>query len=527
MELESSGSVDGGSEYEDSNAFDCYRGSDEGECGLADAFMQFEAQAEKRTSELLAATDRQLFQVSQEGEQLAAQEQEGADAEEGSFPAYVYMSDQFQLKKPPEFGHWQKSFHYLQVTGSRLFDGESMEHIQTVPMEAKAVSSEVGVDECKLRVEGHSCLLEPTPDSRAVYEEIILCDGLMEETLEHHEGTDDEMSGEAGNGKLPPYHAHVEEVFDGLTLECFSSTVAPLLTSFYQTMLEKHQQTVRTAREDREAAANRTIEEQVAFDRAQQLKLEQEALEEEARVEALELQRQEEEKKEVERREILLKQQLEENDEEEVKIKTLAYSHTREWYQPNKKCFSHRGRQLTYLKPVLQAKESEEMLMPVADARERSPPPNDDRGRARQSNILKKSRSTIRKPQPEWVSGGALTNDKLCDISWVKKIARPPASPPPSPTRASRSHRRRKNENQKDDATSYGGVQLPVIPRPGAATAAVTSKPTAPVRKRSTSPEFASAPPALAAHPASSYQVPPRVVAEANRAKNRRYYSAQ
>lgn len=111
-------------------------------------------------------------------------------------------------------------------------------------------------------------------------------------------------------------------------------------------MLEKQQQTVRTAREEREAAANRTIEEQIAFERAQQLKLEQEALEEAARVEALELQRQEDERKEVEWREQLLKQQLEENDEEEVKIKTLAYSHTREWYQPNKKCFSHRGRQL-------------------------------------------------------------------------------------------------------------------------------------------------------------------------------------
>jgi hypothetical protein len=118
------------------------------------------------------------------------------------------------------------------------------------------------------------------------------------------------------------------------------------LTSLYESMLEKQQHSVRTAREDKEAAANRTIEEQLAFETARRLRLEQEAVKEAARIEVLAQQRQEEELKEAERREQLLKQQLEENDEEEVKIKTLAYSHTREWYQPNKKCFSHRGRQL-------------------------------------------------------------------------------------------------------------------------------------------------------------------------------------
>ncbi|KAG2524210.1 hypothetical protein JM18_005485 [Phytophthora kernoviae] len=179
-------------------------------------------------------------------------------------------------------------------------------------------------------------------------------DGLMEETIEYHEDLDDDLGENLERRRLSPITAHVEEVLDALTLECFSFTVAPMLTSFYKTMLEKQQQEVRTAREEREAVANRTIEEQLAFKKAQRLKLEQDALEEAARVEALENARQEEELKEAERREILLKQQLDENDEEEIKVKTLAYTHTREWHQPNKKCFSHRGRQLTYLKPVLQ-----------------------------------------------------------------------------------------------------------------------------------------------------------------------------
>ncbi|GMF58447.1 unnamed protein product [Phytophthora fragariaefolia] len=334
--------------------------------------------------------------------------------------------------------------------------------------------------------------------------------GLMEEVLEQQENTDDELDDEADHRKLSPHNAHVEEVLDALTTECFTST----------TMLEMQQQRARTTREEQEAAANRTIEEQIAFEKARQFQLEQDALEEAARIEALELQRQEGERRDIERRELLLKQQLEENDEEEVKIKTLAYSHTREW---------------TYLKPVLQAKvfhnlcvdhdleyctctnrfklqqESEDVFIPVPDARERSPPPNMDHRRTRQSNIIQKSHSTTWKPQPEWVTGGALTNDKLCDISWVKKIARPPVSPQLSPTRGNRSRRRRKNENQKDDATSSSGVQLPAISR---ISSSGTSIPTAIIRKRSTSPTAAqaSAPPALKAQPDSPYQLPPRVL---------------
>ncbi|KAJ8525731.1 hypothetical protein ON010_g15384 [Phytophthora cinnamomi] len=181
--------------------------------------------------------------------------------------------------------------------------------------------------------------------------------------------------------------------------------------------------------------------------------------------------------------------------------------------------------------PLRLRQESEELLVPVADARERSPPPNAAHGRTRQSNILKKSRSTLRKPQPEWVSGGALTNDKLCDISWVKKSARPPISPPSSPARVNRSRRRRKHENQKDDATSSGGVHLPIIPRPGATPAPEAPKPSLPAPRRSSSPKPVSmsvAPPSSQTHPFSSpYRFPPRVVAEGNRTKNPRHYSAQ
>ncbi|KAG7390717.1 hypothetical protein PHYPSEUDO_006836 [Phytophthora pseudosyringae] len=523
MDFESSGSVDGGSEYDDANAFGEARDSDEEECGLADAFKQFEAQAEKRTLELLKATYEQLFHVSQDDEELGDEGEDGKDTEEGSFPAYVYMSDQFRLKKPPQFQHWQQNFQYLQVTGSRVVAGESMEHVQLVPM---AIKRSVGVnndaDVVKLQVDGAACLQEPTEASREVYEEIILCDGLMEETLEHDENAHDEVDPESEHGGFSPHTAHVEEVLDVLTMECFSSTVAPALTSLYKIMLEKHQHTVRTARLEREAAANRTVEEQIAFERVRQLRLEQEALDEAARIEALEEHRVEEERKEAERREQLLKQQLEENDEEEVKIKTLAYSHKREWYQPNKKCFSHRGRQLTYLKPVLHAKESEEIL--VADTQERSPPPSTDRRRARQSNAVKQPRSIQQKPQSEWVTGGALTNNKLCDISWVKKIARPPANPPPSPTR---SRRGRKNENQKDDTSSPGGVQLPIIPKPEVKAANMAPNP---VRKRSADPNpvyDASTPPASKTHPTLPYQAPTRIIAEGGRSKDRRHYSAK
>jgi hypothetical protein len=169
--------------------------------------------------------------------------------------------------------------------------------------------------------------------------------------------------------------------------------------------------------------------------------------------------------------------------------------------------------------------ESEELLAPGANAQERSPSPSTGKRGSEQAKALRKPRSTLQKPQPEWVTGGALTKDKLCDISWVKKIARPPASPPPSPPQAKGSRRRRKNENQKDDATPSAGVQLPVIARPAAPQAA-PSNPLAPARKRSASPKpgQTSAPAALKTHLTSPYQVPPRLVAEGH--KDRRLRSA-
>lgn len=60
MEIETSGSFDAGSDYDDTDALEYIHGSDDEECGLADAFKQFEAQAEKRTHELLKATDEQV-----------------------------------------------------------------------------------------------------------------------------------------------------------------------------------------------------------------------------------------------------------------------------------------------------------------------------------------------------------------------------------------------------------------------------------------------------------------------------------
>ncbi|KAG1707896.1 hypothetical protein DVH05_024547 [Phytophthora capsici] len=342
MDFESSG-VEEASEYDDAGVIEYIDDSDEEGCGLADAFKQFEAQAEKRTLELLRATDEQLFQVS--GDTKPAKD-EVKDAEKGNLPAYMYMSDQFRLKKPPQFQDWQQNFQYLQLTGSKMQEGESMEHVQLVPMETKEEEIvQVDAEDIQLQVEGYACLQNPVESSRGDYEEIILCDGLMEETLEHDENADDEES-DADYGFCSPHNSRMEEVLDALTMECFSSTVAPMLVSFYKMMLEKQQLSVRIAREEREATANRTVEEQLAIEKAKQLRLDQKAQEEAARIEALEQQRQEEERKAIARREQLLKQQLEEGDEEEVKIKTLAYSHTREWYQPNKKCFSHRGRQL-------------------------------------------------------------------------------------------------------------------------------------------------------------------------------------
>lgn len=158
------------------------------------------------------------------------------------------------------------------------------------------------------------------------------------------------------------------------------------MTSFFQVLLQKQQTMLRMQRESVEYAATQAVEEQLAEEKAARVREELRAAQEAERAVAIMRAEKEEAQREAERQELLRQQQREENDDEEVKIRTLAYSHTREWYQPDKKCFSHRGRQLcvafpscllgghatcwldscvlfclvflfrTYLKPVLTAK---------------------------------------------------------------------------------------------------------------------------------------------------------------------------
>jgi hypothetical protein len=95
-----------------------------------------------------------------------------------------------------------------------------------------------------------------------------------------------------------------------------------------------------------ERAARRAVEDRIATEQAERLRQEQLAIEQEELALAVAKAAEEEVIRETERIELARQLQREENDDEEIKIRTLAYSHTREWYQPHKKCFSHRGRQL-------------------------------------------------------------------------------------------------------------------------------------------------------------------------------------
>lgn len=103
---------------------------------------------------------------------------------------------------------------------------------------------------------------------------------------------------------------------------------------------------LRVQREKVEAASQRAVEARVAAEQAERQRREWQAVEEAEQAAAIAKMKAEEAIREAARQEMLRQQQREENDGEEIKIRTLAYSHTREWYQPNKKCFSHRGRQL-------------------------------------------------------------------------------------------------------------------------------------------------------------------------------------
>lgn len=100
------------------------------------------------------------------------------------------------------------------------------------------------------------------------------------------------------------------------------------------------------AREAAEAKEREDRERQRALEEQERLLLEQQQAEEAARQEAEERERIEAERLEAERQAVAMEEHVDENDEEEAKIRTLAYTHTREWFQPNKKCYSHRGRQL-------------------------------------------------------------------------------------------------------------------------------------------------------------------------------------
>ncbi|TYZ64073.1 hypothetical protein PybrP1_002675 [[Pythium] brassicae (nom. inval.)] len=118
------------------------------------------------------------------------------------------------------------------------------------------------------------------------------------------------------------------------------------MTSFFQTLLETQQRALRAQREEVEAAARRAAEARAAAAHAERLAAELQAIEEAARVAAAARAEAQEAAREAERQELLRRQQREESDGEEIRIRTLAYSHTRDWHQPHKKCFSHRGRQL-------------------------------------------------------------------------------------------------------------------------------------------------------------------------------------
>jgi len=114
----------------------------------------------------------------------------------------------------------------------------------------------------------------------------------------------------------------------------------------FKTLLLRKQADLRAARELAEANDREEIARQQAAEEETRAMEEQQMAIEEARQHALVVAVMEAEQRKAERREQLEKERLEENDEEEIKIRTLAYTHTREWFQPNKKCFSHRGRQL-------------------------------------------------------------------------------------------------------------------------------------------------------------------------------------
>ncbi|KAL7689237.1 hypothetical protein Plhal304r1_c016g0058571 [Plasmopara halstedii] len=409
------------SHYDDSgdsaDYLHCINDSSEEDCGLIDAFQQFEAQAEKRTLDLLTTTDEQLFDKSHPTIEKATKTPD--------YPAYMYMSDHFRLKKPPNFQHWQQNFQYLRVKGSNMLE-ESLDHIQLVPMERKESNKVLDdVNNVELQVKGTACFKIPTAPFRECYEEIILCDGVMEEQLQLDEKSKDEKP---EHGGISLHATLVEEVLDFLTIKFFSSTVVPMLTLLSQTLVEKQDQNNQAVHDIRECTEG-TMEKRLAFKQTQHLELEEEA-EEDAEESSQQQLHGEEKCKRMRQFQTFI---IQEKDGEVA----LAHSVQKET------CGSRRDRQLM---PGLRSKRTKEDSID-----------NFRKHHLTRTNSRRiKQFSTHCKPQSDKHTGRALTGDNVCDNFRMKKIAQTSVYTSGFPDLLYQGHRRKESSNR---------CKLPSIPR--------------------------------------------------------------
>ncbi|TMW62063.1 hypothetical protein Poli38472_009556 [Pythium oligandrum] len=461
---------------------------DEGEDqGILAAFEAFNLRAEKRVHELLQATQNELFSLNTS----TNAENPGNEAD---IPSYILMSDQYRLVQPPSFADWQSCFPYLEIVGANALAEAPDEHIQIRPPPPLHGSHTNAVDsrqdtELPLEIRGQAYILRPDT-SDPPQEEIILADGESEEFLEEDRTEEVENLSatdrsedrpprlspdrEPPSGWLSPRTSRVEETLGKLTLDCFSSMVAPMAMAIFRRMLEKQQHNLRGAREQHEDATQRAYEETIARKEAERRRQEQEKLERAAYEAAAAKAVEEERIREEARIEELARLQREENDEEEIKIRTLAYSHTREWYQPDKKCFSHRGRKMTYLKPVLDmAKDGE-----TADA------------------------EPTKVPQRPRVS---LHVKKRSSPSKSLSLGRIPGSPKPP----------RKNSGEKERSSSSRGeqcvIKLPQIGKRATNSRGTTSSASSPQWNNRPSISVAVAAPSRV-YAVSPYRIPPAIL---------------
>ncbi|GLE00830.1 hypothetical protein PINS_up009627 [Pythium insidiosum] len=390
---------------------------------MGDCIDCLDLQAEARLQAVMDNTAATLFEIS-DGHKEPTEEERNLH-----LPSYILMSDSFRLRQPPRFRDWQESFVYLSVKGRSALAEAPDEHIQIrPPVPHSQASPDASIEDGPLMVKGTACSLG-VDTSDPPQEEIILADGEMEEVLEE----DHQSEGEEGvaftykNSSvcLSPRSTRLEEVKDALMIRSFFDLVIPLATSFVEGMFKQRQEDLRASRElqeekTRQAAAQAKKEED---DRRFQ---EQQEAEERARHEADQQKALEEERiREEERRQELLRQRLEENDEEEIKIRTLAYSHTREWYQPNKKCFKHRGRQLTYLKPVRNTREVNSDLDEEANTTANSLNANSEQPRNSQAEV----RMPIAPPaRPHRRRRRIRASSAESDVRPSPKVHPPPAS---------------------------------------------------------------------------------------------------